>query len=74
NPTTNIRFTLLTSGFTSLSVYDILGRKVATLVNEEMKSGSYLATFDASRFASGIYYYRIQTGSFAQTKKMVLLK
>jgi hypothetical protein len=59
-----------------LEVYDILGRKVATLVNAFKEAGIHTYSFDASRFAltSGIYFYRIQAGGFVATKKMVLLK
>jgi N-acetylneuraminic acid mutarotase len=74
NPSTQIRFTLKGSGFTSLKVYDLLGRQVATLVNEEKPTGSYEFTFDASRLASGVYIYRMQAGSFVQTKKLVVVK
>jgi hypothetical protein len=57
-----------------LKVYDILGSEVATLVNNEEPAGSYEVAFDASRLASGIYFYRLQAGSFVETKKMILLK
>jgi hypothetical protein len=55
-------------------VYDILGKEVATLVSEEKDRGVYTVTFDASNLASGIYYYRLQAGSFIETKKMILIK
>ncbi len=58
----------------TLKVYDVLGREVATLVNKEQSVGNYRVTFDASTFASGVYFYRIIAGSFVQTKKMLLLK
>ena len=77
NPTTNIGFQIASvsgGGFVSLKVYDVLGREVATLVNEEKPAGSYKVEFDASSLASGIYFYRIQAGCFAQTKKMIVLK
>lgn len=57
-----------------LIVYDVLGREVATLVNEEQNPGSYSVIFDAPNLASGIYYYQIQAGSFVDTKKMLVLK
>ena len=60
--------------FVILKVYDLLGREVATLVNEEKPVGSYKVSFDASQLPSGVYYYRLQTGDFSQTKKMILLK
>jgi hypothetical protein len=58
-----------------LSIYNLLGQKVASLVNEKQNTGYYQVEWDASGFASGVYYYRLSTGSgFAQTKKLVLLK
>ena len=57
-----------------LKVYDVLGNEVATLVNEEIPIGSYEVEFDAARLPSGIYFYQLQSGSFVETKKMVLLK
>lgn len=61
-------------GFVQLIIYDILGREVSTLVNEQLKPGSYEVEFDGSNFASGIYFYRLIAGDFIQTKKMVLIK
>ncbi len=58
----------------TLKVYDILGREVITLVNEEKPAGSYEVEFDGSKLSSGVYFYRIQAGSFTQTKKMMVLK
>ena len=58
----------------TLKVFDVLGREVATLVNENLQAGSYEATFDAKGLSSGVYYYRLQAESFSQTKKMSLLK
>jgi len=60
--------------FVSLKVYDVLGNEVAALVNENKSAGSYEVEFDGSDFSSGIYFYRIEAGSFIQTKKMLLLK
>ena len=57
-----------------LNVYDILGNEVATLVNEEKVAGRYKLRFDASTLASGLYFYRLQSGEFVKTKKMILLK
>jgi photosystem II stability/assembly factor-like uncharacterized protein len=84
NPSTKISFKLQVSGFTTLKVYDMLGREVRTLVSEELKTGSYETTFsaeggsasgrDASSLASGVYLYRLQAGDFVQTKKLVLLR
>ena len=61
-------------GFVSLKVYDILGREVATLVNEVKQPGTYTVQFDASSLANGVYYYRLQAGDFVQTKKLMILK
>ena len=86
NPTTTIRFSLPSQSpvkaegragegsFVSLKVYDMLGREVATLVNEDLKPGRYERTFDGSGLASGVYYYRIQAGSFVASRKVLLLK
>jgi hypothetical protein len=57
-----------------LIVHDILGREIATLVNEYQKPGSYEVNFDASHLSSGIYFYKLQTGKFTQVNKMMLLK
>jgi hypothetical protein len=55
-------------------VFDVLGREVATLVNEELKAGAYETTFDASGLTSGVYFYTLKSGLFTQTKKMLLLR
>jgi hypothetical protein len=55
-------------------VYDILGREITTLVNDEKPVGSYEILFDASNLPSGIYFYRLQAGDYIETKKMVLMK
>jgi hypothetical protein len=57
-----------------LAVYNILGQKVATLMNGYKQAGSYSASFDAGRLASGVYIYRIEAGNFVAVKKMMLLK
>jgi hypothetical protein len=79
NPTTNIGFWIADRGFVSLKVYDILGNEVATLVNEEKPAGSYEVEFSVGQdsspdIASGIYFYKLQAGSFVETKKMILMK
>ena len=74
NPSTNIRYEISSAEFVSLKVYDVLGNKVATLINKEIAPGSYDVTFDASRLSSGIYFYTLQAGSFGETKKMILMK
>jgi hypothetical protein len=74
NPTTVISFQLATKSRVTLKVYDILGREVETLVDGALDTGLHQVSFDASRFASGVYFYRIQAGSFTATKKLMLLK
>ncbi|MCG6914943.1 PQQ-dependent sugar dehydrogenase [bacterium BMS3Abin03] len=74
NPTTKIMYQIANRGFVSLRVYNILGNKVATLVNEEKPAGIYIVEFDASSLPSGIYFYHLQTGSFISTKKLILMK
>lgn len=74
NPTTVINYQLPVSGKVTLKVYDLLGRELATLVNDRENAGSYSVKFDGSRLASGIYFYRLQAGSFSQTKKLMLVK
>ena len=76
NPSTKIRYDIpkQSSGETTLKVYDQLGREVATLVNDKLNPGSYEINWDAADYASGVYYYKLVSGSFTETKKMVLLK
>jgi photosystem II stability/assembly factor-like uncharacterized protein len=74
NPTTNIKFGIPKSGLVKLVVYDILGRHVTTLVNEVKQAGSFVVNFDASSLASGVYFYKIESKDFVQTKKMLLIK
>jgi len=74
NPTTKINYELPITNDVNLSVYNLLGQKVVTLVNEQKKAGYHQVAWDASGFASGIYYYRIQAGEFQDVKKMLLLK
>ncbi len=74
NPTTSISFSLPSKSFVSLKVFDILGREVATLVYEEMPAGSYSRQWNATNMSSGIYFYRLQAGSFTETKKLILLR
>jgi hypothetical protein len=74
NPTTRIEYALPEPGLVVLEVYDTLGRLVATLVNESKEAGRHAVDFDATNLASGIYLYRIQAGSFTQTRTMMLVK
>ena len=74
NSTTKIEFSILKLSLITLKIFDILGREVATLVNEEKPAGSYNVEFNGSSFSSGIYFYKIQAESYSSIKKMVLLK
>jgi hypothetical protein len=82
NPVTTIKFTIpfveayciTPLQIVTLKIYDVLGREVRTLVNEEKTPGVYSVTFDGSNLSSGIYFYRLQAGEFIQTKKLILMK
>ncbi len=75
NPTTAISYELSANSFVTLKVYDVLGREVATLVNDEAQpSGTYEVRFDGSRLASGVYFYTLKAGTFSATKKLVVVK
>jgi triacylglycerol esterase/lipase EstA (alpha/beta hydrolase family) len=74
NPVTKIMFQVSSQKIVKLVVFDILGKEVATLVNESLQPGTYEATFDAGNLASGIYFYRLQAEGFSETKKMLMIK
>jgi hypothetical protein len=74
NPSTSIQFKIPENSFVTLKVYNVLGKEVATLLNEEKNAGLYEVTFDATDFSSGIYFYKIEAGNFVATKKMILMK
>lgn len=74
NPATSISFELKEAAFTSLKVYDMLGREVAVLVNNQLPAGTFRYNFNASGFQSGVYFYKIEAGNFTATRKMLLLK
>ncbi|MFQ3598315.1 MAG: S8 family serine peptidase [Chloroherpetonaceae bacterium] len=74
NPATTITYQLAAFSDVKLEVFDVLGRKVATLVNARQTAGAHSVNFNASAFASGVYFYRLQAGSFVETKKMMLVK
>ena len=74
NPTTNIRFTLPESQNVKLDVYNMLGEKVATLLDRKMEAGFHSVNFDASQLSNGIYIYRLQAGNNVQVRKMLLMK
>ncbi|MGB2868672.1 MAG: T9SS type A sorting domain-containing protein [Bacteroidota bacterium] len=74
NPVTTIRYSVAQQGLVHLRVYNLLGQQVAELANEVKAPGTHIVSFDASRFASGVYFYKLEAGSFTDIKKMVLLK
>jgi len=74
NPSTNIKYEIPIDGFVNLKVYDVSGRVVNTIVSEYKTAGRHEVTFDGSNFASGIYFYRIETNGFRDTKRMILIK
>jgi uncharacterized delta-60 repeat protein len=74
NPATKIKFDIPKTSFTKLVIYDLTGKTVSILINETLKPGSYKINWDASNFSSGVYIYRLVTGNFTETGKMVLLK
>ncbi len=74
NPSTKIQFWISDFGFVNLKVYDILGKEIATLVNEEKQAGNYSVEFNAAELPSGVYFYQLKADSFVETRKMLLLK
>jgi len=74
NPSTTIKYQIPELSFVTLKVYDVLGNEVSILVSEEKVIGSYEVELDATGLPSGAYFYRLQAGSFVETKKMVLVK
>jgi len=74
NPSTNIKFDIQKTSLAKLIIYDALGREVATLVNEELKAGSYQVDWDGSGYPSGVYFYKIIADDYVNVKKMILLK
>jgi hypothetical protein len=74
NPSTKIQFSIVHRQLTIVKVYDVLGREVATLVNAVKEPGTYTVEFDASSLASGVYFYRLQAGTYVETRKLLLLK
>jgi len=74
NPITKIKFSIPDESGVNLSVYNILGELISTLVDEKLKAGYYEFNFDGTKYSSGVYFYRINAGSFVETKKMILLR
>jgi hypothetical protein len=74
NPTTTIKYAIPSPGFVTLKIYDVLGKEVANLINQEMAAGYYSVDVDGSNIGSGVYFYRLESSGFLQTKKMLLIK
>jgi hypothetical protein len=74
NPATKIKFSVPEDGNAKITVYNSIGQRIAQLINRFVKAGSYEINFDASDLPSGVYIYQLQTGSFMDTKKMILLR
>jgi hypothetical protein len=74
NPTTSIKFDIPKQGIVKLSVYDVLGNEVATLENGSMQAGTYIVDFNTTNLSSGVYFYKLTSGNFTDTKKMLLIK
>jgi len=74
NPSTKIEFSIPVDGFVNLAVYNLLGEKVTQLLNSNFKAGAYEFIFDASSLSSGVYFYKIESGTFLKFKKMILSK
>ncbi len=74
NPTTVIGYELPVNSLMTVKVFDVLGREVETLVNECQNAGSHSVTLNAANLPSGVYFYRLEAGSFRETKKLVLIK
>lgn len=74
NPSTHLKFDISESRFVNLKIYDMLGKELSTIVNEELSPGIYEVEWDGSNYPSGVYFYRLETPDFSQTRKMILLK
>jgi hypothetical protein len=74
NPNTKISFSIPVEGFVALDVYNSIGQKVATLVNENKTAGNYEVNFNAANLSSGVYFYKLTSGNFVNVKKMILMK
>ncbi len=74
NPVTTIKYELAVNGYTTLKIYDILGKEVTNLVNEKQDAGIYEVQWNAANLSSGVYFYKLQSDRFVQTKRMILTK
>jgi hypothetical protein len=74
NSSTTIEYSLSEAGHIRIDIYDLLGRRIETLIDDYKQAGSHTITFDASHLSSGVYFYRFKAGEIVETKKMILLK
>ncbi len=74
NPTTTIQYSISQKGLYSLKVYNVIGKEVATLLNDEINAGTFIFTFNASNLPSGVYFYTLSGDNFLETRKMILMK
>jgi hypothetical protein len=74
NPSTKIEFFIPKTEFVNLKIFDLLGQEVAVIVSQKLNAGKHTFTWDANQFSSGIYYYKLESGNFMQTRKMIYLK
>ncbi|MBS4028106.1 MAG: T9SS type A sorting domain-containing protein [Ignavibacteriales bacterium] len=74
NPSTSIQFQIATEGYTTLKIFDVLGQELTTLVSKNLTPGTYSATWNADNVQSGVYFYKLQSGNYSETKKLVLMK
>ena len=74
NPISKIKFDIAKLGNVKLTIYDVLGREITNLVNERLQPGTYETEWDGSNYSSGVYFYKLITPEFTQTRKMVLVK
>jgi hypothetical protein len=74
NPVTTINYSIKEDGLVKLTIFNLLGEEAATLINEYQSAGNYSTNFSASQLPSGIYFYRLNTGSYSNTLKMILMK
>jgi len=74
NPSTKIKFDISSPGFTFIKVFDSNGKQVNELLSSQLNAGSYEINFNGERLSSGVYYYKIESGNFTETRKMILMK
>jgi len=74
NPSTNVHFAIPKSAFVKITIFDILGREIETIVYEKLNAGIYNTDWNAVKYSSGVYFYKLISSDFTETKKMILLK